>query len=51
MVQVGHGNILEEVLHQEQDAASIVELRDTGLEIARLEIGRTNVITVGSEVI
>lgn len=51
MVQVDRGNILEEGLHQELGAASIVELRDIGLEIARLVTGRTSVTTVGNEVI
>ena len=44
-------SILAVVLLQEQGVASIVELKATGLAIARLETGRTNVIVVGSEVI
>lgn len=51
MVQVVLVNILAEVLLQDQDAASIVELMATGLEIARLGTGRTSVIAVGTEAI
>ena len=44
-------NIWAEVLLQDLDAALIVALMATGLEIAKLETGRTSVIDVGKEVI
>lgn len=44
-------NILGEVLLLDLVVASTVELRDTGLEIAKLETGRTNVIAVVKEAI
>jgi len=44
-------NIWAEVLLQDLDAASTVALMVTGLEIAKLETGRTSVTVVGKEVI
>jgi hypothetical protein len=44
-------NIWAEVLLQDLDAALIVALMATGLEIAKLETGRTSVTVVGKEVI
>jgi hypothetical protein len=44
-------NIWAEVLLRDLDAALIVALMATGLEIAKLETGRTSVIVVGKEVI
>ena len=43
-------NIWAEVLLQDLDAASTVALMVTGLEIAKLETGRTSVTVVGKEV-
>ena len=44
-------NTWAEVLLQDLDAASTVALMVTGLEIAKLETGRTSVTVVGKEVI
>lgn len=45
------GNIWEEALRLDQAVALIVELMAIGLETAKLETGRTNVIAVVKEVI
>lgn len=50
-VHVVPGNTWVEVLLQDLDAALTVALMATGLETAKLETGRTNVIAVGKEVI
>lgn len=44
-------NTLVEVLLLGQDAVSIVELMDIGLETAKRVTGRTNAIAVGKEAI
>lgn len=48
MAQVDLGNSLGKGLLLDQGDASIVELMVTGLVIARLGTGRTNVIVVGT---
>lgn len=50
MVLVRYLQAEEDLLLQEADAASTVVLMDTGLEIALLVTGRTNVIDVAIEV-
>lgn len=50
-VEVAHVNILEEVPHLDLVAASIVVLMATGLETAKLGIGKTSAIAVEKEVI
>ena len=50
MVLVRYLQAEEDLLLQEVDAASTVVLMDTGLEIALLVTGRTNVIDVAIEV-
>lgn len=51
MAPVDLGNSLGKGLLLDQGDASIAELMVTGLVIARLGIGRTNVIAVGTVVI
>lgn len=51
MVQVDPENLSAEVLPQVQVVALIVELMAIGLEIVRLETGRTSVTAVEIEVI
>lgn len=51
VAQVDLGNSLGKDLLLDQGDASIVELMVTGLVIARLGTGRTNVIAVGTVVI